>query len=64
MTEALVTLTAVAVILMGVFLIPRLQTSHVYNASYIDVLVDEQSSDTIAYAAVVHKDPPAELPNR
>lgn len=64
MTEALVAMTAVAVILMGAVVIPRLQTSHVYNASYIDVLADEQASDTVAYAAVAHHEPPMDHPTR
>lgn len=64
MTEALVTLTAVATLLVGMFLIPRLQTLRVYSATYVDVLVNEQSTDTLAYAAVVHSELPADQPTR
>jgi hypothetical protein len=63
-TEALVALSAVTAILLGMFLIPRIQAAPVYNATYVDVLVAEQSSDTMAYAAMVHEDVPADVPNR
>jgi hypothetical protein len=64
MTEALVALTALATIVVGLFLIPRLQSLPVYSASYIDVLDAEQSPETMAYAVVSHSDPAVDVPNR
>ncbi len=64
MTEALVVLATAVAVLIGVFLIPQVQRSHVYQATYIDVLAAEQSSDVLAYATVVHDEPPADAPIR
>ena len=50
MTEALVTMAAVSAVVMGFFLIPRVQSSPVYSATYVDVLAAEQSSDSLAYS--------------
>lgn len=64
LTEALVTVSALATLLAGLFLIPRLQSSPVYSASYVDVLAAESSSDTLAYADVIQPDPAPDQPSR
>jgi hypothetical protein len=64
LTEALVTVSALATLLAGLFLIPRLQSSPVYSASYVDVLANESSSETLAYADVIQPEPTAEQPSR
>jgi hypothetical protein len=48
MAEAFVTLAAVATILIGLFLMPKLQNSSVYAATYVDVLADEQNETQFA----------------
>src|SRR5690349_19307187 len=58
MTEAFVALAALVTILIGAFLIPRMQASPAYRASYVDVLAAETSAETLAYAEVVHTDLP------
>jgi hypothetical protein len=59
MAEAFVTVAAVATILIGLFLMPRLQNSVVYSATYVDVLADEQSE--VQYAELL---PRAVVPER
>jgi hypothetical protein len=48
MAEAFVALAAVATILIGMFLMPKLQNSSVYAATYLDVLADEQNATQFA----------------
>lgn len=48
MAEAFVAVAAVATILIGMFLMPRLQNATVYAATYIDVLADEQNETQFA----------------
>ncbi len=65
MTEALVAVSAVAALFIALFAIPRLQSLPVYQASYIDVLANEQSSETLAYAAIERgEEPESEVPTR
>lgn len=54
MTEALVAISALTALVLGMVLIPRMQSTDVYNASYIDVLAAEHVPETLAYAEVVH----------
>lgn len=56
MAEAFVAVAAVVTLLIGTFLIPRLQSAPVYSASYIDVLAAEHN-DTLDYADAVRTDP-------
>jgi hypothetical protein len=60
--EALVTVAAVVAILVGVILVPRAQSSPVYSATYVDVLAAEHSTDTMAFAEVLHTEVPPESP--
>lgn len=53
MTQALVMLSAVVALLLGMVVIPKVQRMPVYRATYIDVLEAEQQPDSLAYAAVV-----------
>lgn len=62
MTEAFVALAAAVTILIGTFLIPRIQTSPVYSASYIDVLADEHNNDTLDYPDTARADPSEAVP--
>jgi hypothetical protein len=63
-TEALVAVSALATIVAGLFLIPKLQSLPVYSATYVDVLAADNSSEVLAYADVLHPDSLAEQPNR
>jgi len=47
MTEALVTMAAISALAIA-FVIPRVQSSPVYSATYVDVLAAEQSHDSLA----------------
>jgi hypothetical protein len=51
MAEAFVTVAAVATILIGLFLMPKLQNSSVYAATYVDVLADEQTRGAVCRIA-------------
>ncbi len=64
MTEALVVLSTAVAALIGVFLIPQIQRSPVYQATYVDVLASEQSTEVMAYATVGRDEPPADTPIR
>ncbi len=50
MTEAVAAVAALVTLLIGTFLIPRLQSSPVYSATYVDVLAAEHSSQDFAEA--------------
>lgn len=63
LAEAFVTFAAVVTILLGTFLIPRLQTAVVYSATYVDVLADDQT-DTQEYAEIIRPDMHQEVPSR
>lgn len=62
MTEAFVTVAALATILIGLFLMPKLQNAVVYSATYVDVLDDEQSA--VQYAELLPRGSFAERSNR
>jgi hypothetical protein len=64
LTEALVTVSALVAVLVGLFLIPRMQSSPVYSATYVDVLANEAAPDTLAYADVIQPDPAADPSSR
>src|SRR6266852_3280192 len=53
-TETLVAVAALVAMLIGVFVIPRVQSSPVYSATYVDVLVAEQPTDAMPYQDVLH----------
>jgi hypothetical protein len=59
MTEALVTMAAVSALVIS-FVIPRVQSSPVYSATYVDVLAAEQSPDALADDALSAEIPPQE----
>jgi hypothetical protein len=63
-TEALVTVAALVTLIIGAVLIPRLQQSTVYSATYVDVLAAEHSPETMAYAEILHAEPGTEIPLR
>jgi hypothetical protein len=63
LAEAFVTVAAVITVLIGTFLIPRMQSAPVYSASYVDVLA-AGSSDAPDYAEVFRADVPVEAPQR
>lgn len=63
MAEAFVTLAAVLTIVLGTFLIPKIQTAPVYSANYIDILADEQA-EAQQFAEIVRPDLLREAPNR
>ena len=60
MTEAFVAVAAVVTVLIGTFLIPRLQTSAAYTATYIDVLAAEHLNDTLDANETAHAEPAPE----
>ncbi len=61
--EAFVTVAAVITLLIGTFLIPRMQSAPVYSASYVDVLAGG-NSDNSDYAEVFRGETPVEAPQR
>lgn len=65
-TQVFVTLAAVVTLLIGVILIPHLQSSSLYATSYADVLAAAPSStsDAMLFSEGTRTDSPAEVPTR
>ncbi len=63
--EAFVALAAVVTLLIGMFIIPRMQTAPVYSASYVDVLSAERSADGLDYTDIARtENPTPEVANK
>ena len=62
MAEAFVTVAALATIVIGMFLMPRLQNAVVYAGTYVDILDDEQSERQ--YAELLPREAALERPTR
>ena len=56
MAEAFVAVAALATLLIGTFLIPRLQNAPVYSATYVDVLAAEHINETLDYTDAARPD--------
>ena len=56
MAEAVVAVAALVTLLIGTFLIPRLQNAPVYSATYVDVLAAEHNNETLDFADAVRPD--------
>jgi hypothetical protein len=64
MAEACVAVAALVTLLIGTFLIPRLQKAPIYSATYVDVLAAEHNNDTLEAAENLHTELPIEAPPR
>jgi hypothetical protein len=62
--QAFVTAAAVLSLLLALVLIPRYRNEEVYQQTYVDALVDADSADSAAYAAVLPHAQHPEEPGR
>jgi hypothetical protein len=56
MAEAFVAVAALVTLLIGTFLIPRLQNAPVYSATYVDVLAADHNNETLDYSESTRPD--------
>ena len=64
MAEAFAAVAALVTLLIGTFLIPRMQNAPVYSATYIDVLAAEQNNDTLDGSEISRLEQIGEVPQQ